>query len=39
MSILEKEVEAALVRMVKRHGGMCLKLVCPGWSEIGRAHV
>jgi len=34
MSKLEKEVEAALGRMVKRHGGMCLKLVCPGWSGV-----
>ena len=31
---LEKDVEQTLVRMVKRHGGLCLKWVCPGWSGV-----
>ena len=31
---LEKDIEAALTRMVKRHGGLCLKWVCPGWSGV-----
>ena len=31
---LEKEVEKALVRMVKERGGYCLKWVCPGWSGV-----
>ena len=32
--MLEKDVERALVRMVKRHGGKCLKWVCPGWLGV-----
>ena len=31
---LEKDIERTLVRMVKRHGGMCLKWVCPGWLGV-----
>ena len=31
---LEKDVERALVQMVKRHGGLCLKWVCPGFSGV-----
>ena len=31
---LEKEIEQKLVSMVKRHGGLCLKWVCPGWSGV-----
>lgn len=34
MTQLEKDVEQALVRMVKRHGGRCLKWVCPGHSGV-----
>lgn len=30
MSLQEKEIEAAFGRMVKRHGGLSLKWVCPG---------
>ena len=28
----EKEVEKALVKSVRRSGGLCLKFVSPGWS-------
>lgn len=31
---LEKDIELALGRMVKRHGGMCLKWVCPGRAGV-----
>ena len=31
MTPLEKDIEKALGRMVGRHGGLCLKWVCPGW--------
>ena len=31
---LEKDIERKLVDMVKRHGGLCLKWVCPGWSGV-----
>lgn len=34
MDKLERDVERALVGMVKRHGGLCLKWVCPGWSGV-----
>lgn len=34
MAILEKEIEAKLTAMVKRHGGLCLKWVCPGWAGV-----
>lgn len=34
MAELEKDIERALGRMVKRRGGMCLKWVCPGWSGV-----
>lgn len=34
MAVLEKEVERALRLMVERHGGLCLKWVCPGWSGV-----
>lgn len=34
MTQLEKEVEQKLIDMVKRHGGRCLKWVCPGWSGV-----
>lgn len=31
---LEKEVERALVEMIKKRGGYCLKWVCPGWAGV-----
>ena len=34
MTVLEKDIEYAMVGMVKRYGGMCLKWVCPGWSGV-----
>lgn len=34
MTDLEKDIERDLVRMVKTHGGLCLKWVCPGWSGV-----
>ena len=34
MTKLEKEIERKLTAMVKRHGGRCLKWVCPGWSGV-----
>lgn len=34
MNKLEKDIEQTLVRMVRRHGGLCLKWVCPGWSGV-----
>lgn len=34
MPVLEKEVEQKLKRMIERHGGLCLKWVCPGWLGV-----
>ena len=34
MPVLEKEIEQKLIDMVKRHGGKCLKWVCPGWAGV-----
>ena len=34
MTPLERDIEKALVAMVKRRGGLCLKWVCPGWSGV-----
>lgn len=34
MTELEREIEKKLVKMVERHGGLCLKWVCPGWSGV-----
>lgn len=34
MTPLEKDIEKALGRMVGRHGGHCLKWVCPGWAGV-----
>ena len=34
MTPLERDIERALVGMVKRHNGLCLKWVCPGWSGV-----
>jgi hypothetical protein len=32
--ILEKDIERALVTLVKSRGGLCLKWVCPGWAGV-----
>lgn len=34
MSVLEKEIEQKLRKMIERHGGLCLKWVCPGWLGV-----
>lgn len=34
MTPLEKEIEARLRKTVERHGGRCLKWVCPGWAGV-----
>lgn len=34
MTQLEKDIEKKLRLMVGRHGGLCLKWVCPGWSGV-----
>lgn len=34
MTQLEKDIESKLRRMVEKHGGKCLKWVCPGWSGV-----
>lgn len=34
MTKLEKDIEAKLRRTVERHGGLCLKWVCPGWAGV-----
>lgn len=34
MTPLEKDIEKGLGRMVGRHGGMCMKWVCPGWAGV-----
>ncbi len=34
MTQLEKDIEKKLCLMVERHGGLCLKWVCPGWSGV-----
>ena len=34
MTPFEKDIEKALGRMIGRHGGMCLKWVCPGWAGV-----
>ena len=31
---LEKELEGKLQTMLARHGGLCLKWVCPGWTGV-----
>ncbi len=31
---LEKDIEQKLRKTVEKHGGMCLKWVCPGWSGV-----
>lgn len=34
MTVLEKEIEAKLVKIVKDAGGLCLKWVCPGFAGV-----
>lgn len=34
MAKLETEIETKLRQMVERHGGKCLKWVCPGWRGV-----
>lgn len=34
MTPLEKEIEAKLVKEVRRRGGLCLKWTCPGWAGV-----
>lgn len=34
MTPLERDIEKSLGRMIGRHGGMCLKWVCPGWAGV-----
>jgi hypothetical protein len=34
MATLEKEIERKLRKMIERHGGLCLKWVCPGWLGV-----
>lgn len=34
MLTLEKDIEKKLVTLVERHGGRCLKWVCPGCSGV-----
>lgn len=34
MTELEKYIEKSLKDMVERHGGLCLKWVCPGWAGV-----
>lgn len=34
MAVTEKDIEQKLKRMIERHGGLCLKWVCPGWLGV-----
>jgi hypothetical protein len=34
MTTLERDIERKLTELVKQHGGLCLKWVCPGWSGV-----
>lgn len=34
MAVMEREIEAELVRMIEAAGGKCLKWVCPGWAGV-----
>jgi hypothetical protein len=34
MAVMEKEIEQKLIAIVAKHGGNCLKWVCPGWSGV-----
>lgn len=34
MATLERDIERKLRLLVAKHGGLCLKWVCPGWSGV-----
>ena len=34
MAELERDIERKLISLVGRHGGRCLKWVCPGWAGV-----
>lgn len=34
MTPLEKEIERKLRQKIEKHGGLCLKFVCPGWAGV-----
>lgn len=34
MTPLERDIEKKLRAIVGRHGGLCLKWVCPGWAGV-----
>lgn len=34
MTPLEKDIEKALGRMVRKYGGLCLKWICPGFAGV-----
>ena len=34
MTQLEKEIERKLRQAIEKHGGLCLKWVCPGWIGV-----
>lgn len=34
MNKLERDIEKDLRKMVEKHGGLCLKWVCPGWAGV-----
>lgn len=34
MTELERDIERKLRTLVERRGGICLKLVCPGWAGV-----
>lgn len=34
MTEMEKEIERKLCKSVEKHGGLCLKWVCPGWRGV-----
>ena len=34
MTTLEREIEHKFRRLIIRHGGLCLKWVCPGWTGV-----
>lgn len=33
-NVMERDIEYKLTKMVRNHGGLCLKWVCPGWSGV-----
>ena len=34
MTPMEKDIEKKLVDLIRQHGGLCLKWVCPGWAGV-----